>query len=513
MFLRHLQLVFLVFSLISLTANAAEEKPSSNKLRGGGTLKLDSITEQFNRLVEGGEHDKAIAFIKLFAVQKRRNEEERKQLFLLLTQEALDNKHYSEYAEYIETAKQIDKYFGHYLNVINYYHVIDKSSSVESLIWLASNRYEKLNNLNYWFIWQVYRDLEDKDRKLTLLESLYLASYQPLRIPGYTSSLYVELVQLYLERKEVTRAENVINTSTSRFSDNILIWHDKRFEKIWSFHQQKANFSPVKAVTQYIKQIEYTLENTNGLTWEEWIKGKDILVNEYLGIGKTVEAIDTATKALARVPKELREHDSYLWLTQALASAYEQANDWQNAMRTMDNLVQLDIEKNSTVINFIINYSILLLNAGLSNEALAVADDVLTTYQKYVNDHGEYFAMAVKVCALVELRKNGEAKKVFSLMNQSVEKNYVAVNQAAFCLGDYASLARIALLRFDEPEQRQDVLASFSDYSVKGLSTKQKVYYRAYRKLLEREDIRKAINRHGRVKSWPLPARYWFEFF
>ncbi|TQV85490.1 tetratricopeptide repeat protein [Aliikangiella coralliicola] len=513
MFLRYSRLVFMLVNLIILSVSA-QEVAQANKMRGGGTLSLASVEKRFNAFLAAGKHDEAVAFAKRFAVQKRVSDSYRQDVFLLLTMEALENGHNAEYEEYIELAKEVDVSFGHYLNMIHFFEKSDSSTSLDSFIWLATNHHSKLNNINSQFIFQIFRTLKsDPEKQFRFLKSLFSFGYQSERLPEYSSFFYVELARLYLEKNEVSQAENVADTFINQFSDNILIWHDRQFEKLWRFQFQKGNFDPAKAIAKYIIRVEQALENTSELTWDEWIRGSRVLVEKYLSLGKTEQAINIATNALEQIPEEYKENDSALWLTQALISAYEQAGEWDSARRTSQNLLQINVESNSIMINFIINYSGLLWRSNYSNEALVVADKILTKYKKFANSYGLYIARAVKACVLTELNRNKEAKQIFDEMKQVAENNYVATIEAGLCTKDYDSVAQIIIQRLNEPDERKYVLASFSTYLVNGLSQKEFKFYQAYQKLLDREDIKKQVRRYGRVKKWSLPASYWLKMF
>lgn len=152
-----------------------------------------------------------------------------------------------------------------------------------------------------------------------------------------------------------------------------------------------------------------------------------------------------------------------------------------------------------------INLAWLYHRLGRDEEALeAIADIDDANLAAY----GKMQRRQVQACAEHALGRDDAYKISVAWLREHQVDNPAALESVAKCAGDLTSGAAAYLARLEDPERRGDALAEAQTYipSPNPLPSDERA--RAYGlAMLARPDVKAAIERYGRIETWPLTGR------
>lgn len=503
----------LSFIVFLITISFLFQMPLSAGPKGGGIPPIDKVTDRYQKIIEQGDKQKATELVLKYASQKRRAEKDRLKLYFMLTDAAIDSDDTEKYIQLIEKIKRSDVAIAHFLEVHYFNYSSVKDRVVDSIIWLAKNNSPRLSRVRTTYIWRIYRYTKEVSNELSFhfLQSLYEYGFPRSEVPLAPESLYLELVKELLARGEFNRARQVVDDVITSFESYLYIWHDNRYQALWPHLERQGKFEPKPGVNQEIKRMEEFLQSDIPKTWSEWIKVTTKLVEKKRSIAQFDEAISIAKDAIAEVPEDVQSSTNFFWLQQALAAAYIENGDWSKVRVLMNEVLSTDLKDRPQNISAVINYAGYLLERGKINDAVQMANQVLNEYKSYTSEYGQYFALAILVCAYQERGQHQKAKEQFSAMYREFNKNYYASTHAAVCMQDRSATRNILIKRIEDPEERHYTLAYLSDYT-----THKKLYRKPEQMLFLQQvantyQVRMVVEKYGRTKSWRLPQVYWGE--
>ena len=479
--------------------------------RGGGMPSVATIVDQYEQLISQGKRQEGIDKVIRFATQPRRDKNDRLKLFLTLTENAIEEKNNEEYLQILSQAKRYEMEFGHYLTLHHFYYDPAKPDIVNSIIWLAQHQSPNLKNVRVRFIWRIYHYIEDidADKAFQLLEGLFNfgfpKDYRALSI----DSLYLELIQRYLERDQLELAKRVLKSSITDLNVYFMVWHDNRFKKLWPLLENEGEFNPVKITQRNIQMAMDYLQSDKEKNWNQWIETKTQIVSLYRSLGLYEKAIEYANEAIEEVPESVKDEDHFYWLRQELIHVYDDSGYWLQAKELSEKVISEDIVGNPTLINGHINYAISLLENDELAYAEIIANRIVNDFAGYTSDYGEYFAKAVLVCVRSLTGKKVAARKLFQAMKQKAQTNYYATTRAALCLKDSKAVSELYLERLRDPGERAETLSYLSQYSARYSDDKNRELLLFRENVIHRRALQNAIKRYGRISRWSLPSGYW----
>lgn len=111
----------------------------------------------------------------------------------------------------------------------------------------------------------------------------------------------------------------------------------------------------------------------------------------------------------------------------------------------------------------------------------------------------------VRACANHALGRDLETKVAVAYLTAHKDDDPSALETVAACTGDQTAAARALIARLDAPDLRMAALSEVQTYMPARHLTPGAERARAFREiLLARPDVRTAIDRHGRIESWPV---------
>lgn len=149
-----------------------------------------------------------------------------------------------------------------------------------------------------------------------------------------------------------------------------------------------------------------------------------------------------------------------------------------------------------------INLGWLYVKLDRPEEALDAVDDLS---DGDLSDFGRMQYEQVRACAFHALGRQAEAKASAAFVQARSEHDPAAPAVVAACMGDEAAVARDLIARLDDPESRLSALSLAQTWMPTPHPTPRDLRLRAFGEaVLARADVRAAIDRHGRVQSWPM---------
>ena len=121
--------------------------------------------------------------------------------------------------------------------------------------------------------------------------------------------------------------------------------------------------------------------------------------------------------------------------------------------------------------------------------------------------YGRMQKAQVEACAQHALGQEQALKTTLAFLNDHRSDDPSALESVAACMGDEDAAASALIARLEAPERRMAALGEVQTYLPDTHSTPGTARSLAFRQaLLARSDVRAAIERHGRIETWPIRA-------
>ena len=191
-----------------------------------------------------------------------------------------------------------------------------------------------------------------------------------------------------------------------------------------------------------------------------------------------------------------------IWVANEAAYAMLSLGRADEAVALMERLIEIPIETNGDLIGPFINHSIVLLEAGRAEQALAHALRLERDFSRFANDYGKRVIDSSIVCALAALGRPDEAQAALGRLSDSAESVPAPLTRASLCVGDLATAEATVIERL-EGEHPASILIDLQDYALASEGTVS-ASNASLISLRDRPAVRAAIERVGRVLELPL---------
>ena len=379
------------------------------------------------------------------------------------------------------------------------------SDAAGDFVALANERPEAARTLKYRHLSRMVWALERKDEAAAfdVLKAMRDIAYKPEGPgdnPDYMSQIFVRLLVqrgddlvAMLELSKILTADMLVEIRT-----------DRRYASLWTKKDFDVITDPkeiAKRELAYASELAQRHPNTASVMTRH--------VKALRAMGQSAKAVDVAREALAN--PELRADDgdsdveAKLWLRNELVYALEDLNRLDEMFAEMQPILKLDESKNGAMVSQLINFGEIMVELDRGAEGIKTARRGWNT----ASPLGKMFIHMVEVCANATTDKPA-AEKALELLRKQQSENYAAMTQALLCMDRTGEAAELVKKRLSLPAERGAVIAAVQKYNLPEFVTpmRRKLMER-YAKIIARPDIQAALQKQGRIESFPFVAVYW----
>ena len=331
---------------------------------------------------------------------------------------------------------------------------------------------------------------------LALLSALFDAKWR-YQHRGEPSELWRELALLLLEERDTPKALEVVERITAANSI-VRMRADRRFDSLRSL--APARFDVEAAAARELERFRESARSAPDLIEPVLALSAALAEN-----GRCDEALAVVDEAIAHawgpVPEGLPYRDGgelYVWLLDARASRLNCLGRDDEAVRQRVQAAALT-ENGRPNVSQIINLAGLYATLGRAQEALDVLDGVGEP-----SAFGKMQEQGVRLRAYVQLGNADGVRSALAYMNEHRDDALASYQGALLFSGDADGAAAVLIDRLRDPRERADTLFSVQIFGEAANAPNETRERSRWRELLERADVRAAIERVGRIESYPF---------
>lgn len=199
------------------------------------------------------------------------------------------------------------------------------------------------------------------------------------------------------------------------------------------------------------------------------------------------------------------------WLVNEAAYALAALGRADEAVALMNRLLALSMDEHPELVSMSINAIEVMTQAG-KHELAAAHSEKLAATKDIASPYGEMWMWEGAACAYAMMGQGAKAKPWLDKLKAGEKDNEAALTRALLCTNELDAAAALLVRRFDAPDGA-GVLTAIQDYQRvgKGPSNRALLEQR-WRIVMERPDVKAAIERRGRILALPLARAYYGAF-
>jgi tetratricopeptide (TPR) repeat protein len=351
----------------------------------------------------------------------------------------------------------------------------------EALIKMITISPEKVNQLGSPYITGVVywaKKLNDNGiHRKALLEALWQGKYTPPEpfAADDAESLWFDLFEIYMAEGQTQKAEAILPALTQP-SLILRLRIDNRYRP-------------------------YAL-----LVGPNELAAALMLQNQ---LPEALEVMDAALQKIASAPKDkpaFDDLDVYLsWTHSTRAEILNKLGRWDEALAGEAKSREIALSLKEETISHAINLGGVYYALGRPNEAL----EALTFGSEEIAPYGLMAIEEVRACAYAQLRDKDNMEKSLNYMRDHSNDGFGPLEYALLCANKGDEVAKLIISRLDDPQLRNETLVRLQTYLLCAHPTAYQLITRArYKAVLEKRDVKAAIERYGVIEQFPIFAPY-----
>lgn len=347
-------------------------------------------------------------------------------------------------------------------------------------------------------VWSLYRASSGRpDEQRRLLQAMFDADFEdPV---ANTSPLWFELVRLHLDRGDLDRARQTAQRVTAL--DSIIRMRvDRRFDPIMD--HASGTFDAMQLAERAI-EIQLKKVDARPDDLAAWVE----LTYALLDADRNDDVIAIATSLLdASDPDKPRNEkdpefiklDMRLWLMNNRALALYREGRLREAVEDLQRAVRSTTGDQINV-SQTLNLGVMTCRAGYPQQAI---EAVRTVGQ--MSDYGKIVLAMVHLCAAKQLKDPAGVESALDRVRAHASEHPSALIDALVWAERLDEAEQLYLRLLDDPEDRADALLAAQTFVAADHLPVVQARQQTWQALLARPAVREAIERVGRVESFPI---------
>ncbi len=340
------------------------------------------------------------------------------------------------------------------------------------------------------------RKLPNTDAELRLLTALFEIQWRD-RYRGEPSELWRQMALLLLDRGDVARAHEVLARVTDPAS-LVRARADRRFDSMRA--AEPALFDVAAAAAREIDRARYQAEPLRDL-----IEPTLVYIGALYANNRCEEALAITEYAIERAAGPDAEKDPYrdggryfVWLLDWRASLFGCLGRWDEALRQRVQAAVLT-ESGSPNTSQVINLAGLYARLGRPADSLDVIERVGGR-----SEYGSMQEQSVRLRAYAQLGDADGVRSALDFMSEHRDDALGTYQSALVTVDDVDAAAAVLIERLDDERDRADALYSVQDFADSPRTPFEEKEGERWSELMERADVSAAIERVGRMESYPF---------
>lgn len=334
-----------------------------------------------------------------------------------------------------------------------------------------------------------------RDAGFELLQALFDAQWK-LRYLGEPSTLWRDLTAMLIERDDLTRARLVAQRITDPHA--LIGMHaDRRFDPI--VRADPSRFDVNAAALREIEVLRALVER-----WTDVMEPSFHLAEALLTANRCAEALEVVDSVRAYVSSLEAEEKPYtdggeflVWILDQRSRALECLGRWDDglAQRVRTSVLA---EKGERNVSQAINLAGAYITHGRPVDALATLAKV-----GIPSDFGSMQIQSIRFYAALQLNDQRAIDEALAYMRAHQDDAIATYQRALVATGNLDEAAEVMIRRLESPSLRLDALIGVQDYADSAPAPFVQPWSGRGAALYERPDVQAAIERIGRIESYP----------
>jgi tetratricopeptide (TPR) repeat protein len=343
----------------------------------------------------------------------------------------------------------------------------------------------------------------DEESRMKLLEALYAAKWK-IDFGVEPSGLWQELARMLVERGRAEQASDVLAHVTDP-RGILAVRVDNRFDAL--VRAQPPRFDVGAVVERNLAEWRAIVAGN-----PRTLQATSELAARALDYGRYEEALTVTSEALAKLAagkpsaKVYDDLDSEInWIRDTRAHSLMRLGKGEDAERELRHAASL-LEQGQPNVSNTINLAVFYVRRGQASEALRTLGPDLRS-GKAVSGYGAMQVRYVLHAAAVEKKDVRAARESLGYMREHQADALSAFQESLLVGNELNEAAELLVRRLEDTELRSDALAEAQEYRESALMPLEKQVREAWRQLRQRDDVRAAIAKVGRIEQFPLPPQ------
>jgi tetratricopeptide (TPR) repeat protein len=381
------------------------------------------------------------------------------------------------------------------------YAVDDHADSILSLETIAERWPTSLDQENEFVVASIANSArkgqDAPDHGYRLLRDLFSAGWKSSRDSESPDGWWRDLALLELEHGDLDRAVEVARRIEA--VDELIALHaDRRFDPVVA--RDPARFEPARGAA-----VSLADARDNSAAQPNKLAAINRVAKLLMRQARDQEALKLLDEALAKaLPADgsasaFIDADEMIWTMDYRMNVLQRLGRFDEAVEQGRKAARRP-EHGGVNVSQTINLGDLLYNLGRAKEARETVAEIA---RRDVSGYGALAADEVRVCAAAQL---GDAKTVSNLlqeMTKHADDGAPPYANALLCAGEFDSLAAFYIKRLADPQTRIETLEFLQSYELdRAVAPYGKVLEARQAALLQRPDLKSAIDKVGRSMSW-----------
>lgn len=374
-----------------------------------------------------------------------------------------------------------------------------------SLETLARRWPQSLADLNDYFLFSVLNHLNahaSSDQNFEVMDALFEAHWKPSNASLSADYFWLRLALLEIERRHEDRAYQLA-LAIRKPSLVVQIRADKRFDALVAL--SPASFDPREAAIRSLAEARKRVSEH-----PDDLDAINHLAHELRYLSRNEEALKILSDAVARaLPQDgsasrLTRLDKLNWTLNQKMNALLELGRVDEAIEAGYRAAQRP-EQGQDNISQVLNLGEMLFEVGRPKEAL---DEISWATQSRMSPYGQLTASSIKACAAAELGDAVLLSQSIEAMSEDIadtDTGSAPYEEAFLCADRPDLLADFYIKRLSDPKTRGGLLGRIQIYTLFHTDTDfEAILEKRRNAVLEREDVKAALDKVGRRLSWPL---------
>jgi hypothetical protein len=376
----------------------------------------------------------------------------------------------------------------------------DTADKLASITDLAQKNPERLDRINYRFIFRVLNDSKKQlphGAALPLMQALYAAHWK-VAWGQEPSGTWQDYALLLLEQHRLSEAIDVSTHVTDEY-DLISMRADRRFDAITVANP--AQFDVDAAIRKTSEHFQLLAERTPKSLTPRVIVMERLLEEQHYDAALAVADGLLVEIRMRSDPKQWYDDfdERYVWILDTRSRLLTRLGRWDEGVDQLAAASHMP-DKDGKNVSQVINLGELYCDLGDPKNGL----DTLVRLGSDISAYGRMQEAAVRLDAAIQLGDAAEKEKWLGFIKEHRFDAPLTYEDALLRMNDAETAAKWLIERLEDKDLNSAALLSIQEYAVPRETTRQTELRKRRREMMARADVQAEIPKVGRIESYKI---------